>query len=150
MFISIFFFNDTATTEIYTLSLHDALPISPWLDRMDRHFDDQGFNASRLKTRPSELFQRNCWISFEPVERSLDVLAEDIGPHKMLWATDSPHPDGFFPGAPALIANRPGLSAATKRGILAGGAQAFDGLEYTRTPRPGVPWEAPLVAVPRW
>ena len=25
-----FFFNDTATTEIYTLSLHDALPIWPW------------------------------------------------------------------------------------------------------------------------
>src|SRR5258708_37549420 len=25
-----FFFNDTATTEIYTLSLHDALPISAW------------------------------------------------------------------------------------------------------------------------
>src|SRR3712207_8509622 len=25
--VSIFFFNDTATTEIYTLSLHDALPI---------------------------------------------------------------------------------------------------------------------------
>src|SRR3712207_7961809 len=25
-----FFFNDTATTEIYTLSLHDALPISRW------------------------------------------------------------------------------------------------------------------------
>src|SRR5256885_16361212 len=24
-----FFFNDTSTTEIYTLSLHDALPISP-------------------------------------------------------------------------------------------------------------------------
>jgi len=24
---SFFFFNDTATTEIYTLSLHDALPI---------------------------------------------------------------------------------------------------------------------------
>src|SRR3712207_8154238 len=27
--LSLFFFNDTATTEIYTLSLHDALPISP-------------------------------------------------------------------------------------------------------------------------
>src|SRR3712207_7029489 len=26
----IFFFNDTATTEIYTLSLHDALPIFVW------------------------------------------------------------------------------------------------------------------------
>src|SRR5256885_12069957 len=30
-----FFFNDTATTEIYTLSLHDALPIS-------RRADDRG------------------------------------------------------------------------------------------------------------
>src|SRR5260370_29375251 len=29
MFSIFFFFNDTATTEIYTLSLHDALPISP-------------------------------------------------------------------------------------------------------------------------
>src|SRR2546430_16106893 len=28
MCIYFFFFNDTATTEIYTLSLHDALPIS--------------------------------------------------------------------------------------------------------------------------
>src|SRR2546429_679569 len=27
-YLSFFFFNDTATTEIYTLSLHDALPIS--------------------------------------------------------------------------------------------------------------------------
>src|SRR5690348_17789135 len=27
-FLFLFFFNDTATTEIYTLSLHDALPIS--------------------------------------------------------------------------------------------------------------------------
>src|SRR2546429_5209202 len=27
-YYSFFFFNDTATTEIYTLSLHDALPIS--------------------------------------------------------------------------------------------------------------------------
>src|SRR2546426_9025344 len=30
-----FFFNDTATTEIYTLSLHDALPISPPLDLVE-------------------------------------------------------------------------------------------------------------------
>src|SRR3712207_7205139 len=32
MHLFFFFFNDTATTEIYTLSLHDALPISrSWL-----------------------------------------------------------------------------------------------------------------------
>src|SRR3989442_9892132 len=36
-----FFFNDTATTEIYTLSLHDALPICPAVERRrgDRRLD---------------------------------------------------------------------------------------------------------------
>src|SRR3989337_4019051 len=34
LLVFFFFFNDTATTEIYTLSLHDALPIS----RMIRFF----------------------------------------------------------------------------------------------------------------
>src|SRR2546422_2280387 len=32
-FFFFFFFNDTATTEIYTLSLHDALPISARVTR---------------------------------------------------------------------------------------------------------------------
>src|SRR3712207_9050051 len=53
--VSFFFFNDTATTEIYTLSLHDALPICrprllPWphrasLDVSSRYIgarDDEG------------------------------------------------------------------------------------------------------------
>ena len=39
MFFFFFFFNDTATTEIYTLSLHDALPIS------NDRFDDNFINA---------------------------------------------------------------------------------------------------------
>jgi predicted TIM-barrel fold metal-dependent hydrolase len=99
--------------------------IAPWLDRMDRHFDDKGFNDSGLSMRPTDLFRRNCWISFEPVEGSLSVLADYIGPHKILWATDYPHPDGFFPGAPKLIADRPELSAETKRQILGGGARGF-------------------------
>ena len=34
-----FFFNDTATTEIYTLSLHDALPISPIEERAGERLD---------------------------------------------------------------------------------------------------------------
>src|SRR3989449_4828354 len=38
-----FFFNDTATTEIYTLSLHDALPISRMLHLSQR--EAEGFYA---------------------------------------------------------------------------------------------------------
>src|SRR5690242_21538204 len=37
--IDIFFFNEPATTEIYTLSLHDALPISFATDRRQRDRD---------------------------------------------------------------------------------------------------------------
>src|SRR3712207_9066662 len=46
-----FFFNDTATTEIYTLSLHDALPICPLaVERAD----DPG-RAARGDTGPELL-----------------------------------------------------------------------------------------------
>ncbi len=100
--------------------------IVPWLERMDRHFDDVGFNDSGLSRRPSEIFQSNCWISFEPVEGSLKVLADYIGPHKILWATDYPHPDGFFPGAPAMVREKlAGLSENTMQQVMAGGAKAF-------------------------
>src|SRR6266478_7288710 len=39
-FLFFFFFNDTATTEIYTLSLHDALPISDLAHRFARRARD--------------------------------------------------------------------------------------------------------------
>src|SRR6478752_2769969 len=45
--ISFFFFNDTATTEIYTLSLHDALPISRPLLIRPRSRDDGPARAIR-------------------------------------------------------------------------------------------------------
>src|SRR5438093_12613198 len=41
---SLFFFNDTATTEIYTLSLHDALPISTlYFDSLTVNAGNGGF-----------------------------------------------------------------------------------------------------------
>src|SRR4030066_615807 len=47
-----FFFNDTATTEIYTLSLHDALPIclcrrGLWLPRSERRREDNNNKDDR-------------------------------------------------------------------------------------------------------
>src|SRR3712207_9158590 len=48
----IFFFNDTATTEIYTLSLHDALPISSGADRLARMLRDRGILSARVPDLP--------------------------------------------------------------------------------------------------
>src|ERR1019366_10269565 len=44
-----FFFNDTATTEIYTLSLHDALPIHAALDQSDDDADDEHRTERRCR-----------------------------------------------------------------------------------------------------
>src|SRR3712207_8865251 len=53
----VFFFNDTATTEIYTLSLHDALPICLFGDVCEEdRVDDSGGREERSSTRePLEL-----------------------------------------------------------------------------------------------
>src|SRR2546430_4180561 len=50
----IFFFNDTATTEIYTLSLHDALPI---FAARGKELDAEGLHG--VLARPLETFGRS-------------------------------------------------------------------------------------------
>src|SRR4028119_1767957 len=47
LFLLFFFFNDTATTEIYTLSLHDALPIL--------HRNDGGRGCGTLRCPPPDI-----------------------------------------------------------------------------------------------
>jgi predicted TIM-barrel fold metal-dependent hydrolase len=94
-----------------------------WLDRMDRHFDDLGMNDTGLTVRPSEIFRRQCFVSFEPVEKSLALLADYIGAENILWATDYPHFDGFT-GAPQMI-KAMGLPEATLGKVLAAGAMRF-------------------------
>src|SRR5258706_13869164 len=42
--LDLFFFNDTATTEIYTLSLHDALPIAT----LDRYIRGENVSPAQL------------------------------------------------------------------------------------------------------
>src|SRR6188768_4528722 len=61
IFLFFFFFNDTATTEIYTsidtLSLHDALPIRSLLPRPLRRLrrDDRSLQCRRSEEHTSEL-----------------------------------------------------------------------------------------------
>ncbi len=47
-------------------------------------------------------------------------------PNKILWATDYPHPDGFFPGAPAMVRKLiEGASKETVSQVMGGGAKGF-------------------------
>src|SRR5438132_13201551 len=62
----IFCFNDTTTTEIYTLSLHDALPISAHRLRARRH------RAAGLACAP----QRGAGLRLGAVQRSEEHTSE--------------------------------------------------------------------------
>src|SRR2546429_216030 len=69
--IFFFFFNDTATTEIYTLSLHDALPIS-WLNPefAPRAPGDGILRQARLRDPPSGSRQRRAAFDSDPATRA--------------------------------------------------------------------------------
>src|ERR1022692_5079703 len=48
VYLALFFFNDTATTEIYTLSLHDALPI--WMNALCQEYRPRRFLPKRSRS----------------------------------------------------------------------------------------------------
>src|SRR3712207_8690471 len=83
--LALFLFNDTATTEIYTLSLHDALPIlasgmrhsspkaSPWTSAPIR-LTSTSRSSARSEEHTSELQSRQylvCRLLFEKKEISI-------------------------------------------------------------------------------
>src|SRR2546430_14482571 len=83
-----FFFNDTATTEIYTLSLHDALPISipfkysfPWDIQPDgsQRFQAIGTPMPRSEEHTSELQSQSnlvCRLLLEK-KKNIDSARRD-------------------------------------------------------------------------
>src|SRR6266496_6472926 len=74
-----FFFNDTATTEIYTLSLHDALPISSWRPRSTPACAI-GFRTktTRSEEHTSELQSRRDLVCRLLLEKKKTKIAQKI------------------------------------------------------------------------
>src|SRR5580704_19662888 len=70
-YLRFFFFNDTPPTEIYTLSLHDALPIS------QKRPQESAFARNRVSvaSRSATLFRRPPSILRLPSQHRLEILA---------------------------------------------------------------------------
>src|SRR3712207_8090915 len=71
--VSLFFFNDTATTEIYTLSLHDALPI--WSSPTSTTTGRSSPRATRC--RSGGVWKRPDELDAVLPGRSLDLLRSE-------------------------------------------------------------------------
>lgn len=69
--------------------------IAYWLDRMDAVYaSPQGALVRQLlPEKPSHYFERQCWISADPDEKTLPAVIEHVGEDRFFWASDFPHPD---------------------------------------------------------
>jgi predicted TIM-barrel fold metal-dependent hydrolase len=98
--------------------------IVPMLQRFDHQFEI--FGSPDQKTRPSEVFARQCMVSFDPDEVALPFTAEHLGADKILWASDYPHPDAKIPGVvEELLDAVKTLPDESRRLIVGGTARAF-------------------------
>jgi uncharacterized protein len=98
--------------------------IVPMLERFDHQF--KIFGSVDQTGLPSELFARQCMISFDPDEVALAFTAEHLGAEKILWASDYPHPDAKIPGVVKELeeAVRP-LGPAARAEVMGESARRF-------------------------
>jgi len=89
-----------------------------WLERMDEHMDSWGHCTARLPLSPTEYFERQCFISSDPAERTLESVASLVSDDVIVFASDYPHPDAIAANIVGRIADRDTLSDASKQKIL--------------------------------
>ena len=63
------------------------------LERMDEQVKAFPLERRWLSLLPSEYFARQCWAGFECEEWNLAACARQLGPERVLWASDYPHPE---------------------------------------------------------
>ncbi len=98
--------------------------IVPMLERFDHQF--KIFGSREQRTLPSELFARQCVISFDPDEVALAFSAEHLGADKVLWASDYPHPDAKIPGVVKELEEAvAGLLPESQAEVVGGSARRF-------------------------
>lgn len=69
--------------------------VATWLERMDHKSKYTGHTIS-LKGKPSEYFQRQCWMSVDPDECAIPAMVRLVGEDKFFWASDYPHAEGYL------------------------------------------------------
>jgi predicted TIM-barrel fold metal-dependent hydrolase len=82
-----------------------------WLERMDEHAENYHFELPYLKERPSTYFRRQCFVSFELEEQAISHVADTVGAQTLVFASDFPHHDCFYPGAVEKIRQRADLKS---------------------------------------
>src|SRR3989449_2036089 len=161
-----FFFNDTATTEIYTLSLHDALPIYAVNCRDGRATCRLTVGSDSLTVSPSKMDKEKFAIGIDYGTESGRVVVVRVRNGEEAGAAVIPYPDGVIdekiPGGPRLepdwalqnprdylLVVEKGIPRALKAAGVRPGAVAGIGTDFTAsTPLPTKADGTPLCFLP--
>ena len=104
-----------------------------WLHRLDEHREWMEETECAALTRPpSAYFADQCVISSEADDALAASVIEAVGADHVLWASDFPHPDAIYPGAPQAFLDNltaAGTPAAKTARVLWETPLAFYGLE---------------------
>jgi predicted TIM-barrel fold metal-dependent hydrolase len=94
--------------------------IAHWMDRLNEFEESYGWAAAAMSLTPEEYFRRQCWISFDPGERTPGLLAPIVGGDRFIWASDFPHSDAQYPGVVEELRERNATLPASDRAGLFG------------------------------
>ena len=87
--------------------------VPSWLSRMDAEAGRHG----AFKMKPSEYFERQCWVGTE-AEKELPMVVHYIGDENVVFSTDYPHGDSDYPHATEEFFEIEGLSDKSRKKIL--------------------------------
>ena len=92
----------------------------------------------RLSLKPSEYWQRQCYVEAMFLSRREARMRERIGVGNMLWGSDYPHYEGSWPRSKELIARAlEDVSEEHRRAILSENAAALYGFDLAELDRIG-------------
>jgi predicted TIM-barrel fold metal-dependent hydrolase len=100
------------------------------LERMEAELDKYAgrMRDHRPALRPTELFRRQVWVTFEEDRLGVRLIPE-IGADNVMWASDYPHPDSTFPESRRAVEEAfRGLDPALTRKVVAENCAALYGL----------------------
>jgi predicted TIM-barrel fold metal-dependent hydrolase len=84
--------------------------------------------GAELETKPSELFKRQIWATFQEDYAAMSLIPF-FGDGHLLWASDYPHPDGVWPNSRDAVARQmKDLSPEMRRNLTHDNAARLYGL----------------------
>ena len=102
--------------------------VAHWLERLDGKYKIGGM-FSPLMEPPSVYFDRQCFVSVEPDEKTTPAMVELLGEDRFIWASDFPHVDAEYGVVAELKENIERMPESAQRKLLGENAIEVYGLD---------------------